>query len=164
MGNRGKNTTYNSTPVQRLRLDDDAMDSVRSRIAMGIQDALEAIAGDIEAQYGVDAAAASLIAAQEAVAAVEAFRWVKAGQARAAGVSAVGVTQAMGYRSQTSLFRFLDTIDRVALSQAQANDSGVPQHVSAGGFTYVLKPVPGGLSQYEAARRGYGRSGGGDAA
>lgn len=156
MGVKGRTgKRYDAKPMQRLRLDEAAIRKIRVSISEHLQAALEEAAADLE-EYDIEPAAAELFVAQETVAAVEFFRWLKAGQARAAGVTVRGMMDAMNYGSQTSLTRFIDTIDLIAGEQARANDSETVRPLTdQGGYTFQVAPVPGGMTLHEATRRGH---------
>lgn len=148
--------SYDDKPVRRMQADPVLSRPVRDILLARLAVVVDEIAQQLADEHGMQPDVARLLAAQYAADGTEFLRWVRAGEARAAGIPARGLQDAMGYSSPTSVTRMLPFIDAVAAVQARANETGKAESVAdEHGHRISVHPRAKGVSLIEAKRRGW---------
>ena len=154
----GFSHTYDAASMIRFKSDAEAVGQVAHEISDRILGTVEAtiaeLAATIAAEHGIHEDVARLLVAQRASEAVDFLRWVKAGEARAAGMPVRALMDAMDYSSPTSISRMIPELDHVSALRARVDATGTPATVDDDrGFTITLTPRDGASQTVEQARK-----------
>lgn len=161
MGRRGGfSHTYDPTVLRRLQahptIPSELQRSVNDRILGVVADAVEQLGAELSDEHGLNAEVAELLLTRMAADAVDFLRWVKAGEARGAGVPARGLMDALNYSSPTSITRMVPVLDHVAAMRAQADATREPVTIHDDrGYHLVLEPSDDDTSVNVARKRGW---------
>lgn len=159
MGRKGGfSHNYDAAAMFRFKADENATAElgavVSAQILEEVDQTITRLAADIAAEHGIHEDVARLFVAQRAHEAVDFLRWVKAGEARGAGVPVRGLMDAMGYSSPTSISRMVPTLDHVVAARARVDASGETEDIlDDRGYTITLTPRQDGTDTVSEARR-----------
>lgn len=145
MGRRGGFAhNYDAAATRRFLDDGAAVDELGADISAAltlIEATIDRLADDLVTSHGLHADVARLLVTQRTADSVDFLRWVKAGEARAAGVPIRGLMDALGYASPTSISRQVAAIDHVATVRTRVDATGEPEDVfDDRGYTLALHP------------------------
>lgn len=158
MGRRGGfSHSYDATATYGLLADPEAVAALGDEISASlafIDATIDRIAQDLITSHGLNGDVARLLVAQRTADAVDFLRWVKAGEARAAGIPVPGLMHAMGYSSPTSISRRVAELDHVVAVRAHVDATGAEELVADDrGYTLTLRPREDGVDTVTEARK-----------
>lgn len=139
--------TYDPTPLQRVRTNEDTLDEIRTqlleRIIENYREVVRALGEEVAETHGVDFPAAQTLVASLGLDAGRAIQTLAAAEARANGVPLIALATAMGRRSATPLNQKIgQRIKNAQLAQEQADATGEPQKVEvADGWEWTFTPA-----------------------
>lgn len=158
MAHRGRfATSYEAATTQRFLENEEAVTVLNEQVCDAlatIDTVVSSIAATLTEEHNLDGDVARLLVAQRLSEATDFLRWVKAGEARAAGIPVRGLMDAMGFAAPTSISRRVTEIDYVAAVRAHVDASGAPDMVADDrGYRITLTPRQDGVDTVSEARR-----------
>lgn len=136
---------YDPDNLNRLRLDDQALDALRGEL---VQEALNPLldwigdkAREMLVEREIPFEIGFLYLTRLVQEATESAVYWRAAEARAAGVPKVGVADVMGWRGGSTVQKKWPDLDRIIEVREAVDSTGKPQNIDFGqGFTITIQP------------------------